>query len=93
MNIEGGVKLAKLVRKDLVTSLTGSLLSPVTSLGAPLLTSAPPTPQTTIAGHTFTWAQGIIMNYAYAKGTDLITKYQKIYDGCDHRDGVIIGDA
>src|SRR5678816_4206671 len=44
LNIEGAVRLAKLIRTDLTAS---------TPLGSPLLTGAPPAPQTTIAGHSF----------------------------------------
>ncbi|MFL6212402.1 MAG: S8 family serine peptidase [Blastocatellia bacterium] len=71
LNIEGAVRLAKLVRTDLTAT---------TTLGSPLLTTAtPPVPQTTIAGSTFTWAQGIIGDYSYITGTDLITRYQLIF--------------
>ncbi len=71
LNVEGAVRLAKLVRTDLTNS---------TPLGAPLLTTTtPPTPQTTIAGETFVWAQGILVDYTYVTGAELITKYQKIY--------------
>ena len=79
LNIEGAVRLAKLVRTDLTNK---------TAIGAPLLTSAPPPPQSTIDGTTFSWAQGIITDQAYAKGISLITKYQGIYNL-----GVILGDA
>jgi subtilisin family serine protease len=45
INVEGAVRLAKLVRRDLSAS---------TPLGAPfLMTSALPASHTTIAGHTF----------------------------------------
>src|SRR6185503_9727224 len=71
LNIEGAIRLAKLVRTD---------LSSATPLGDPLLTVAtPPVPQTTIAGSTFTWAQGIIGNYSYMTGSELITRYQLMY--------------
>ena len=92
INVEGAVRVAKLVRGDLVAA---------TTLGAPLLTtSIAPTPQTTIAGQTFTWSQGIILNRNYVKGTNLVTKYQKIYglgvllgDGVLISNGVLIGDG
>ena len=80
LNIEGAVRLARLVRTDLTAA---------TTLGTPLLTVAtPPVPQTTIAGTTFTWAQGITGNYSYVTGADLITKYQLIYG-----DGHLISNA
>jgi serine protease AprX len=92
INIEGAVRLSQLVRTDLSSS---------TPVGSPLLTtSTVPTPQTTIAGQTFTWSQGIVLNYGYATGTDLIMKYQKIYglgvmisDGVMVTDGVMVSDT
>ncbi len=86
VNVEGAVRLAKLVRTDL-TNLTPA--------GAPLLTSStPPTPQTAIAGQTFTWAQGIMLKQRYATGTNLITQYQKIYGmGVVLGDGVVLADG
>jgi subtilisin family serine protease len=79
LNLEGAVRLAKLVRTD---------LSSTTTLGAPLLTGAAPTPTTTIASYQFTWSQGILLNQTYARGVNLITSYQKIYSM-----GVLLGDA
>jgi serine protease AprX len=86
LNIEGAVRLAKLVRTNLSSS---------TSLGSALLTtSALPTPQSTIAGYTFNWSTGIVLNYTYASGTNLITKYQKFYGlGTLLSDGVVAGDG
>jgi subtilisin family serine protease len=86
LNVEGAVRLSRLVRTD---------LTPGTALGAPLLTTATsPDPQTTIAGHTFRWAQGIILNYTYATGIGLITRYQRFYGtGFLLSDGVIVGDG
>jgi subtilisin family serine protease len=54
INIEGALRLARLVRTDLSTS---------TALGAPLLTGAPPVKQTIIGGQTFGWgaAWSVIM--------------------------------
>ncbi|HYO91404.1 MAG TPA: S8 family peptidase, partial [Pyrinomonadaceae bacterium] len=71
LNIEGAVRLAQIVRTDLKAT---------TPLGAALLvTKTAPTPQTTIAGYSFPWAQGIVFDYGYATGVNLITKYQKVY--------------
>ncbi len=92
INIEGAVRVARLIRADLTSS---------TAVGAPLLTtSSPAVPQTTIAGHAFNWSQGLILNYNYATGVDLITKYQGIYnlgvligDGSTISNGVLIGDT
>jgi subtilisin family serine protease len=92
LNVEGAIRLAKLVRTN---------ISATTPTGDPLLTtSTPPTPETTIAGQTFTWAQGLVVNHGYATGTNLIMMYQKIYglgvvvgDGCVMGDGVVTGDG
>src|SRR5919112_874212 len=70
VNLEGAMRLARLVRTDLTAT---------TAVGAPLLTSSAPTPQTTVAGYQFTWAQGVVMDYTFATGVNLITKYQKVY--------------
>jgi hypothetical protein len=73
------------VRRDLSSS---------TTLGAPLLTSVPPTPQTTIAGGTFPWSQGIVIKQSYATGVELIVKYQKIYSlGVLSTDAVFFSDG
>jgi serine protease AprX len=85
LNIEGAVRLAKLVRTD---------LSANTAVGTSLLTSAAPTPQTTIAGYNFKWAQGVLFNYNWAKGSELITKYQAVYGlGVLLGDGVVMADV
>ena len=85
LNVEGAVRLAKLVRRD---------LSALTPLGAPLLTSAAPAPQTTIAGETFSWSQGIVIKQGYATGVELILKYQKIYSlGVLSADAILFADG
>jgi subtilisin family serine protease len=67
LNIEGAVRLAKLVRTDLNSS---------TSVGTSLLTSLAPVHNRQIGGYTFKWAQGLVLKSGWAQGTDLITKYQ-----------------
>ena len=87
LNVEGAVRLARLVRRD---------LSALTPLGAPLLvsTDAAPAPQTTIAGETFVWSQGVVVGHGYATGADLILKYQKIYGlGVIATDAVLTADG
>jgi subtilisin family serine protease len=85
LNVEGAVRLAKLVRTDLSAS---------TAVGAPLLTSAAPVPTSTIAGQTVRWSQGVILNYNWAAGPTLITKYQAVYgEGVLLSDGVLISDG
>src|SRR5256714_5070948 len=72
VNVEGAVRLARLVRTDLSSS---------TPPGEPLLTTATlPEPYSTINGYTFTWSQGLIVDRTYATGTELISLYQKVYD-------------
>ena len=86
INIEGAVRLARLVRAD---------LSPLTLPGAPLLTTSTlPAPRSTVGGQAFTWSQGIIMDRTFATGSNLITKYQKVYaTGTILNDGVMTGDG
>ncbi|HEX8091112.1 MAG TPA: S8 family peptidase, partial [Blastocatellia bacterium] len=80
LNIEGAIRLAKLVRTDLTNA---------TPAGAPLLISAvPPIPQSMIAGQPAGWSQGILTNYTYVTGVDLITRYQKVYGT-----GMLISEA
>jgi len=98
LNVEGAIRLAKLIRTDLTAS---------TPQGSPLLsTSNPPTQQSTIANQTFSWAKGIFFTRQYAIGTSLITKYQPYYglgmllgdgtllpDGQLLSDGMLLGDG
>jgi subtilisin family serine protease len=79
LNVEGAVRLAKLVRTN---------LSATTPLGDTLLTAPAPTPQTSIGGHTFVWSQGVIMGQSFATGANLILKYQKVYGL-----GALLGDG
>jgi len=81
LNIEGAVRLAKLVRTDQTwaTTAQGTLLLKLSTL---------PDFKTTLAGHTFTWAQGILLNHRYATGINLITKYHTIYGL-----GIVMGDG
>src|SRR5262249_9913628 len=85
LNVAGAVQLAQSVRTD---------LSGATTVGSSLLTVDPPTPETTIANHSFTWSRGIILNHTYVTGLDLITKYQGVYSlGNLLGSGVITGDS
>src|SRR2546423_5210359 len=70
INIDGALRVAKLIRTDLSSS---------TPLGQPLLTGAVPAQQTTVSGQTFNWARGIVTNHAYAISDQLITRYQRVY--------------
>jgi len=100
VNVEGAVRLAKLLKSDLPAG---------TAVGTPFLNGPAPTPQTTIkyvnsdgraASTSFKWAQGIILNHTYAKGSELITAYQGIYgsgvffgDGITFSEGVFLSDG
>ena len=93
LNLEGAMRLARLVRTDLSSS---------TPVGAPLLTTTTaPLAQTTIAGHTFNWGQGVIMDQTFVAGLSLITKYQRVYalgvllaDGTAlNANGVLVADG
>lgn len=85
LNVAGAVQLAKLVRSD---------LSATTAVGASLLTTNAPAPQTTLAGQTFKWSQGIVLDHSYATGVNLITKYQKVYGmGTLLSDGVMVSSG
>ena len=79
LNVEGAVRLARLVRTD----LSGS-----TPAGAQLLTAAAPAPQSTVAGQTFWWSQGLVLNRTTATGSDLYLLYQGVY-----RQGLLLGDG
>ncbi|HEX8285767.1 MAG TPA: S8 family serine peptidase [Pyrinomonadaceae bacterium] len=90
LNVEGAVRLAKLVRTDLPQYWNPSVAKVTMPLGTTLLKSgtAAPAPQTTIAGYTFGWSKGLVLDHTTCSGTDLITKYQKVYGT-----GVLLGDA
>lgn len=79
INIEGALRLAKLVRTDLTAT---------TTVGSPMLTAALPSPFTTIGSYRFAWSQGIILDHTYATGSSLMTKYQGIYGS-----GVLLGNG
>src|SRR5687767_6181029 len=64
LNVDGAVRLAKLVRTTINSS---------TPLGASLLVAPAPAPQTSIslgsfASYTFAWSNGIIVGQTYAMG-------------------------
>ena len=91
VNLEGAMRLARLVRTDLSSS---------TPVGTTMLTGSFSSQQTTIAGWQFNWAQGIVLDQTFATGTNLVTKYQKVYnlgallgDGSVMADGSLMTDA
>jgi serine protease AprX len=86
LNVEGAIRLAKLVRQNLPNP---------TPLGEPLLTTTIlPVHTSVIAGTTFQWAGGMLPSYATITSTELITEYQKIYgNGMVVNDGIIVNDG
>lgn len=78
LNVDGAVRLARLVKTTLPTTN-----------GSALLSSALPASQTsTIAGQTVYWGKGVVTNYAFLFGNDLMNFYQGIYGN-----GVLISDG
>src|SRR5439155_26682128 len=77
INVEGAIRIARLVRRDLTS---------VTALGEPLLTASAPVEETTLGGEVFTWSRGIILNQTFASDSELIAKYHKVYE-----QGLILG--
>jgi subtilisin family serine protease len=93
VNLEGAMRLARLVRTD---------LSAATPVGAPLLcaTCAEPAPVSTIDGQQFYWGRGLILDNTFATGSNLILKYQAVYglgtilsDATPWSQGVVMGDG
>jgi subtilisin family serine protease len=86
LNVEGAVRVSKLVRTDMNNS---------TKQGDPLLTTNNlPDQKTTIAGQQFMWSRGIMLKQNYATGANLIAKYQTVYGlGMVLGDGMVIGDG
>ncbi|HWS86656.1 MAG TPA: S8 family serine peptidase [Pyrinomonadaceae bacterium] len=85
VNLEGAMRLARLVRTDLSSS---------TPVGTSMLTGSFGSQQTNIAGWQFDWAQGIVLDQTFATGTNLVTKYQKVYNlGALLGDGTLLADG
>jgi subtilisin family serine protease len=61
---------------------------PSLPLGNTLLLGTMPAASTTISNFKFAWAQGILLNHAYAIGAELFSKYQSAYD-----QGGLLGDG
>ena len=88
LNVEGAVRLAGLIRTDLLSSPAGLVK------GSPLLTGPAPAQMTTIAGHGFLWGGGIIQRYNFIYGSDLMSQYQGIYGtGIMLCDGVLLTNS
>ena len=79
LNVDGAVRLAQRVRTDISTR---------TKVGDPLLSTTAPAAQSTVAGYTFPWAQGMTVNHGFVTGSALASKYQLVY-----AKGRLLGDA
>jgi subtilisin family serine protease len=75
LNVEAAVRLAKSIRQDITFNYSVAVGTTILASGASL-----PTPSSTIKGQTVAWSQGIVTDHYYAKGTALISKYQRMYD-------------
>lgn len=86
LNIDGAVKLANAVRRDLTsTTPTGSWM---------LTSQMVPVQQSTISGYTFPWSGGVMINHSAVSGTSLITRYQRAYgNGFTINDGILVTDG
>lgn len=69
LNIDGAIRLAKCIRNPL----------PVLGNGQSMVLWSLPAAQTTIAGHTFGWAQGIITDWTFVYGSPLMSCWQGMY--------------
>lgn len=79
LNIEGAVRLARLVKTNAATLANG----------AQMLNSTLPTSQTSvISGQTVVWSQGVVTNYSFLYGPALMNYWQGMYGN-----GVTMNDA
>ncbi|MEK7283693.1 MAG: S8 family peptidase [Acidobacteriota bacterium] len=69
LNVEGAVRLAKSVSRYAYALPVGQTLAP----------SGLPTAQSTIAGETFTWSQGLIWGIGSLRGQAMFTTQQEAY--------------
>jgi subtilisin family serine protease len=84
LNMDGAVRLAGLVRPDIVGLTTGQ----------PLLTGALPAQQSTIAGHTFPWGRALVQRWNVITGDNLFLKYQAIYGtGISLAEGITLAEG
>ena len=78
LNVNGAVTLARLVKTTLPTTN-----------GAALLKASLPASQTSsIWGETVPWSQGVITNYGFLSGSNLMKYWQSVYAS-----GQVLGDA
>ncbi|MFN0124281.1 MAG: S8 family serine peptidase [Blastocatellia bacterium] len=77
LNVDGAVRVAKLVKTTMPTTA-----------GAALLTASLPTQTSAIGGTTFKWSQGVITNWGFLHGSALLTAWQPVY-----ANGALLADA
>lgn len=78
LNIDGAVRIARLVKTTMPTTN-----------GAALLNASLPASQTSlISGQTIYWGKGIITNFGFLYGNDLMNKWQGMYAS-----GVLVSDS
>lgn len=78
LNIDGAVRIARLIKPTMPTTN-----------GSALLNASLPTSQTSnFGGYTAHWGKGVITNYGFLHGNDLMTKWQGMY-----ANGVLVGDG
>jgi len=78
VNIDGAVRVARLVKTTMPTTN-----------GAALLNSTLPASQTSsIGGQTVYWGKGIVTNFGFLYGNDLMNKWQGMY-----ANGVLVSDS
>src|SRR5262249_9377208 len=78
LNIDGAVRVAKLVKNPLPSLVTGEAM----------LTASLPAQNSTIAGQTCPWSQSIITNWTFLYGSSLMNNWQGLYD-----QGVLLSDG
>ncbi len=78
LNADGAARLAKLVKTTLPTTNGSAMLS----------ATLPASQTSVIAGETVYWGKGVITNYGFLYGNDLMTKFQGMY-----KNGVLVGDG
>ena len=78
LNIDGAIRIAKVI-KNPVTGLSN---------GQSMLAASLPSQQSTIAGKTFSWGQGLITDHTFVHGSGLMTYWQGMYAS-----GVILADG
>lgn len=78
LNTDGAVRLARLVKTTLPTTNGSSMLN----------ASLPSYQRSTIAGQYVYWGKGVVTNYGFLYGSDLMNRWQGMY-----ANGVLVSDS